>query len=98
MSTSLSSLVDSLSEINKEECKTCMTGENIKSECDFIGLRNNNLLYKCKGCEKKKKKWLKASLSSLANSLSEINKKEYKACMEKKIKSECEFIGLKIIN
>ena len=55
MSTSLSSLVDSLSEINKEECKTCMTGENIKSECDFIGLRNNNLLYKCKGCEKKKK-------------------------------------------
>ena len=83
MSTSLSSLVDSLSEINKEECKTCMTGESIKSECDFIGLRNNNLRYKCKGCEKKKK-WLKASLSSLANSLSEINKKECKACMERK--------------
>ena len=94
MSTSLSSLVDSLSEINKEECKTCMIGENIKSECDFIGLRNNNLRYKCKECEKKE--WLKASLSSLANSLSEINKKECKACIERKnIKSECEFIGLK---
>ena len=44
----------------------------------------------------KKKEWLKASLSSLANSLSEINKKECKACIERKnIKSECEFIGLK---
>ena len=81
-----------MSEINKEECKACLNGENIKSRCDFIGLKNNNLHYKCKEC---RKIWLKPSLSSIANSLSEIDKKECKACIEKKIKSECGFIRLK---
>ena len=76
-----------------EECKACMNEENIKSRCDFIGLINNNLCCKYKECEKI---WLKPLSSSLANSLSGINKKECKACMERKnIKSECEFIGLK---
>ena len=75
-----------------EECKASMNGENIKSGCDFIGL-TNNLYCKYKECEKI---WLKPSSSSLASSLSEINKKECKACMERKnIKSQCEFIGLK---
>ena len=69
-----------------------MNGENIKSGCDFIGL-TNNLYCKYKECEKI---WLKPLSSSLASSLSEINKKECKACMERKnIKSQCEFIGLK---
>ena len=43
MPTSLSNHVDNLSEINKEKCKACMNGENIKSECDFIGHKTNNL-------------------------------------------------------
>ena len=48
MPTSLSDLVDNLSEINKEECKACLNGKNIKSECDFIGHKNNNLCFKYK--------------------------------------------------
>ena len=93
MPTSLSNLVDNLSEINKEECKACMNGEINKSECDFIGHENSNLRFKCKKCERI---WLKPSLSSIANSISEINKKECKTCMERKnIKSECDFIGIK---
>ena len=91
--TSLSSLVDNLSEVNKEECKACMNGKNIKSECDFIGHENNNLRFKSKKCERI---FLKPSFSSIAKRISEINKKEWKACMERKnIKSECDFIGNK---
>ena len=52
MSTSLSSLLDNLSEIYSKKCKD----ENCKSECDFIGLKINRLRYKCKEC---KKIWLK---------------------------------------
>ena len=33
-----------------------MERRKIKSECDFIGLKNNKLHYKCKECEKR---WLK---------------------------------------
>ena len=44
MPTSLSNLVDNFSEINKEECKACMNGKNIKSECNFIGHENNNFI------------------------------------------------------
>ena len=70
-----------------------MNGEINKSECDFIGHENSNLRFKCKKCERI---WLKPSLSSIANSISEINKKECKACMERKnIKSECDFMGIK---
>ena len=93
MPTSLSNLVDNLSEINKEECKTCMNGEINKSEYDFIRHENNNLRFKC---NKSDRIWLKPSLSNIVNSISEINKKECKACMERKnIKSECDFIGIK---
>ena len=93
MPTSSSCLVDNLSEINKIECKTCTDGENIKSGCEFIRHKNNEPCYKYKECEKIS---MKLSLSSLVDDLSEISKKECKACMERKnIKSECEFIGLK---
>ena len=51
MSTSLSSLVDNLSEIYSKKCKD----ENCKSECDFIGLKNSKLYYKRKECHKR---WL----------------------------------------
>ena len=93
MPTSLSSLVDNLSEINKEECKAWINGEINESKCDFIGNKNSNLLFKCEKCETIR---LKPSLSSIANSISEVNKKECKTCMERKnIKSECDFIGTK---
>ena len=39
MTSKLLNLIDSLSEINKKECKTCMERKKIKSECDFIGLK-----------------------------------------------------------
>ena len=48
MSALLSSLVDNLSEINIKERKTCMEKNNTKSECRLIGLKNNELYYKCK--------------------------------------------------
>ena len=52
MATSLSNLVDNLSEIYKKECKACEERRKIKSECSFIGLKNNRLYYKCKECKK----------------------------------------------
>ena len=41
MSTSLSILVDNLSEIYKKERKGRKERKNTKSVCDFIGLKNN---------------------------------------------------------
>ena len=54
MSASLSDLVNNLSEINnKKECKTSMKRKNIRSECDFIGIKDKKLRYKCKICNEK---------------------------------------------
>ena len=53
---SLSSIAYSISEINKRECKACMERNDIKSECDFMGIKYNQLSYICKKCNKK---WLK---------------------------------------
>ena len=50
MPSKLSNLVDNLSEINNKGCKTCIERKNIKSECEFIGLKNNRLNYRCKEC------------------------------------------------
>ena len=50
MSTQLSSPVDNLSEIYKKECKSCKERTKIMLECNFIGLKNNRLHYKCKKC------------------------------------------------
>ena len=55
MSTSLSSLVDNLSEIYKKEFKVCEKRRKTKSVCNFIGIENNKLNYECKEC---KKRWL----------------------------------------
>ena len=49
MPKKLSDLGDNLSEINKD-CKTCMERRNIKSKCEFIGLKNNRLNYRSKEC------------------------------------------------
>ena len=55
MPTSLSSLVDNLSEVYEKECKECKEKRKIKSVCNFIGLESNKLNYECKEC---KKRWL----------------------------------------
>ena len=52
MSTSLSSLVDNLSEIHKKECKVCQERRKIKSVGNFIGLKNNKFNFECKECKK----------------------------------------------
>ena len=47
MQSKLSDLVDNLSEINNnKDCKTCIERKNIKSECGFIGFKNNRLNYR----------------------------------------------------
>ena len=48
MPPKLSNLVDNLSEINNKNCKACLERKNIKSECEFIELKNNRLNYRCK--------------------------------------------------
>ena len=54
MTDKSSDLIDNLSEIYKKECKGRRMGrKKIKSECDFIGLKNNKLNYKCKKCGKR---------------------------------------------
>ena len=35
--------------------EACIERKNIKSECDFMGIKDNQLSYKCKKCNKK---WL----------------------------------------
>ena len=48
----LSELADNLSEIyKKNNVKDAWKDKNIKSVCDFIGLKNK-LYYKCKKCKK----------------------------------------------
>ena len=56
MSSKLSDVADNLSEIYKKECKGCKERKKIEPVCDFIGLKNNKLRYKCEEC---KKRWLK---------------------------------------
>ena len=51
MQSKLSDLVDNLSGIYNKECKSCMERKKIKSECDFIGFKNNRLNYRCKECK-----------------------------------------------
>ena len=53
MSTSLSKAVDNMSRnFNCTEWKSCMEKTKINSECCFVGLKNNRLIYKCKECKK----------------------------------------------
>ena len=51
MQSKLSDLVNNISEMNNKDCKTCIKRKNIKSECDFIGFKNNRLNYRCKECK-----------------------------------------------
>ena len=57
MSTSLSELFDNMSGIfNSMECKSCIEKIKINSECCFVGLKNNRLIYKCKECKEEQKR------------------------------------------
>ena len=57
MSTSLSELVDNMSQIfNSIECKSCIEKIKINSECSFIVLKNNRLIYRCKECKEECKR------------------------------------------
>ena len=56
MQTSLSNLVDNLSEVYDKERKKCMERKKIRLNCEFIGFKNGRLNYKCKEC---KKSWTK---------------------------------------
>ena len=69
MSTSLSELVDNTSGIfNSIECKSCIEKIKINSECCFVGLKNNRLIYKCKEC---KEEW-KSPLNKLIENFPSI--------------------------
>ena len=57
MQTSLSALVDITSEMFKsEKCKSCTKRKKINSECCFVGLKDERLIYKCKECKKECKR------------------------------------------
>ena len=64
MQSKLSDLVDNLSGIYMKECKSCMERKNIKSECDFIGFKNNRLNYRCKGCGKRCSKLINEAIKN----------------------------------
>ena len=51
MQSKLSDLFDNLPKINNKDCKTCKKRKYIKSECDFIGSKNNRLNYRFKECK-----------------------------------------------
>ena len=61
MSTSLSKIVDNLSEIYKKECEGC------KSVCDFIRFQNNKLHYKCNECKKRRLKPINRLIKKFPN-------------------------------
>ena len=53
MPDSLLNLVDNTSGIyNSIECISCIEKIKINSECCYVGLKNNKLIYECKKCKK----------------------------------------------
>ena len=72
MQNKLSDLADNLSEINNKDCKKCMGRRKTRSECEFIGLKDNTLNYKCKECNETSGKSI--------NNLIEKFPKTYKFC------------------
>ena len=72
MQIKLPDLADNLSEINNKDYKKCMERKKIRSECEFTGLKDNRLIYKCKECNE-------TSAKSI-NGLTEKFPKTYKFC------------------
>ena len=48
MQSKLSDLADNLSEINNKDWRKCRERKTNRSECEFIGLKDNRLNYKYK--------------------------------------------------
>ena len=67
MSTSLSSLVDNLSKIYKKEFKSCKERKEVISVCNFIGIKNNRLYYKCKQCNDESYKSINVLIKKFPN-------------------------------
>ena len=68
MSTSLSELVDNTSGIfNSIECKSCIEKIKINSECCFVRLKNNRLIYKYKKCKEEWKRPLNKLIESFSS-------------------------------
>ena len=67
MSTSLSSLVDNLSEIYKKECEKCKERKKNISGCKFINIKDNRLIYKCKQCNDKSRKPINELIKKFPN-------------------------------
>ena len=74
MSTSLSSLVDDLSEIYKKECESCKERKKIISECRYTGFMNNRIHYKCKECNDKLNKSINRLIEKFPNTYRFCNK------------------------
>ena len=65
MSTSLSKLVDNLSEIYSKKRRY----KKSESEYEFKGLKNNKLPYNCKGCRKKHSKPINGLIEKFQSTL-----------------------------
>ena len=67
MSTSLPKRFDNMPVVfNNIECKSCIEKIKINSECCFVGLKNDRLIYKRKECKKRMEKidkWINQKLS-----------------------------------
>ena len=63
MSTSLSSLVDNLSEIYSKKCRD----KSCESKCNFIGLKNNKFHYKCNEFKKRQFKPINGLFEEFSN-------------------------------
>ena len=62
MSTSLSSLVDNLSEkLHSDKCKDC------KSELDYMSIKNNKLIFQCLECKMSYRRDYKELIKRFAN-------------------------------
>ena len=67
MQTSLSNLVDNLSEGYDKECKKCKERKKIRLNFEFFGFKNDRLNYKCKECKKSWRKVVNKSIKKNSN-------------------------------
>ena len=74
MNFSLSDLVDNLSGIifNSIVCMKFMEREKINSECCFVKLKNDRLIYRCRECKKKYKRPIGGLIEVLIKKFSSI--------------------------
>ena len=54
---------------NSKECKSCVERIKINSECSYVGLKNDILIYKCKECKKECKRPITGELKETFSSI-----------------------------